>query len=89
MICQLDILCSDGRIEDSVIDSDGRVFHEHVCRFCTKVQLGCIVKSAFPCTVFYIINLLEKLMLFSNNFCATVRFSVRLVKCVMLFQIMT
>ncbi|XP_077238486.1 pathogenesis related homeodomain protein A isoform X2 [Tasmannia lanceolata] len=41
-ICQLDLLSSEGRIEDSVIDPDGRVFHEHI--FCAK----CKLRDAFP-----------------------------------------
>ncbi|KAF3784126.1 Pathogenesis-related homeodomain protein [Nymphaea thermarum] len=39
---QLDLLSSEGRIEDSVIAQDGSVFHEHI--FCAK----CKLRDAFP-----------------------------------------
>ncbi|XP_068642595.1 pathogenesis-related homeodomain protein-like [Aristolochia californica] len=42
VIRQLDLISSDGRIEDSVIDPDGRVFHEYI--FCAK----CKLREAFP-----------------------------------------
>ncbi|KAJ7955839.1 pathogenesis-related homeodomain protein [Quillaja saponaria] len=41
-ICQLDSLSSVGSIEDSVIASDGSVYHEHI--FCAK----CKMREAFP-----------------------------------------
>ncbi|PKA65805.1 Pathogenesis-related homeodomain protein [Apostasia shenzhenica] len=41
-IRQLDVLGSEGRIEDSVMHPDGSVFHEHI--FCAK----CKSREAFP-----------------------------------------
>ncbi|XP_028556411.1 pathogenesis-related homeodomain protein [Dendrobium catenatum] len=41
-IHQLDLLGSEGRIEDSVMNPDGSVFHEHI--FCAK----CKSREAFP-----------------------------------------
>ncbi|KAG9449228.1 hypothetical protein H6P81_009193 [Aristolochia fimbriata] len=42
VIHQLDLISSEGRIEDSVIDPEGRVFHEYI--FCAK----CKLREAFP-----------------------------------------
>ncbi|XP_068637984.1 pathogenesis-related homeodomain protein-like [Aristolochia californica] len=42
VIRQLDLISSEERIEESVIDPDGRVFHEYI--FCAK----CKLREAFP-----------------------------------------